>query len=206
MGCGQSKIEQEETVARCKDRKRFIREAVVARNGLAMAHSAYAVSLKNTGAALSDYAQGESVISDIHRAHHTLAITSSSSRVVVNPPADRIFPPPPLPGSSETMSPLQRSSSAPLVAVSKNKGKAPMNTSITEEADGDDGNVDEPVPGSGPMHDESVPPLPLPVHESKGMETVEYLFQDTMHEYPYKPVLDMVQLSLLISIVPIRTW
>jgi Protein of unknown function (DUF630) len=192
MGCGQSKIDQEETVARCKDRKRFIRETVVARNGLAAAHSAYAVSLKNAGAALSDYAQGESVISEIHGANHTLAITSSSGRVAVNPPADR-FLPPPHPGSSETMDPLQRSSSEPLVAVSKNKGKAPMNASVTEEEDGDDGNVDELMPGSVPsveMHGESVPPLSLHIHE-----TAEYVFQDTTNEYPYKPVLDMCIVS-----------
>lgn len=182
MGCGQSKIDQEETVARCKDRKRFIGEAVVARNGLAAAHSAYAISLKNTGAALSDYAQGESAISDIHRTHHTAAITYSSDRAAVNPPADRILAPPPVPGSAEMMSPLQRSSSAPLVEVSKNKGKAPMTASITEEEDGDGGNFYETVPGSVPsdmMHEESLPPPP----------------PDTMHEYPYKPVTEMCILS-----------
>ncbi|XP_078149446.1 protein ROLLING AND ERECT LEAF 2-like [Carex rostrata] len=161
MGCGQSKIDQEETVARCKDRKRFIGEAVVARNGLAAAHSAYAISLKNTGAALSDYAQGESDISDIHRTHYTAAITYSSARAAVNPPADRILPPPPVPGRAEMMSPLQRSSSAPLVEVSKNKGKAPMTASITEEEDGDGDNFYETVPGS--------------------------VLSDMMHEYPYKP-------------------
>lgn len=183
MGCGQSKIDQEETVTRCKDRKRFIGEAVVARNGLAAAHSAYAISLKNTGAALSDYAQGESDISDIHRTHHTAAITYSSDRSAVNPPADRILPPPPVPGSEEMISPLQRSSSAPLVEVSKNKGKAPMTASITEEEDGDGGNFYETVPGSVPsdmMHEESRPPPP----------------PDTMHdEYPYKPVTEMSILS-----------
>ncbi|KAJ1686070.1 hypothetical protein LUZ63_017460 [Rhynchospora breviuscula] len=185
MGCGPSKIYQEETVARCKDRKRFMREAVVARNGLAAAHSAYAVSLKNTGAALSDYAQGESAISDIYRAHHTSAVTSSV-RAAVNPPADTILPPPP-PESSQNISQLQRSSSAPLVAVSKNKGKAPIDASIAEEENRDGVDLDESVPGLVPpglMHGEPVPFSPLPVHESKGMETAEYLFQDTMHEYP----------------------
>ncbi|KAJ4819265.1 hypothetical protein LUZ62_031831 [Rhynchospora pubera] len=187
MGCGPSKIYQEETVARCKQRKLFMREAVVARNGLAAAHSSYAVSLKNTGAALSDYAQGESAISDIHRAHHISAVTSSV-RTAVNPPADTILPPPP-PESSQNISQLQRSSSAPLVAVSKNKGKAPIDASIAEEENRDGVDLDESVPGLVPpgwMHGEPVPFSPLPVHESKGMETAEYLFQDTMHEYPYK--------------------
>ncbi|KAE8682667.1 Bromo-adjacent domain-containing protein, putative isoform 1 [Hibiscus syriacus] len=55
MGCAQSRIDNEESVARCKDRKYLMKEAVVARNSFAAAHSAYAISLKNTGAALSDY-------------------------------------------------------------------------------------------------------------------------------------------------------
>ncbi|KAL2516162.1 hypothetical protein Fot_30133 [Forsythia ovata] len=61
MGCTQSKIENEETVNRCKERKQYMEQAVTARNKFAAAHSAHAMSLKNTGAALSDYAQGEVV-------------------------------------------------------------------------------------------------------------------------------------------------
>ncbi|KAH6788179.1 kinesin-like protein [Perilla frutescens var. hirtella] len=59
MGCTQSKIENEETVNRCKERKQHMERAVTARNKFAAAHSAHAMSLKNTGAALSDFAQGE---------------------------------------------------------------------------------------------------------------------------------------------------
>ncbi|RVW87965.1 hypothetical protein CK203_033912 [Vitis vinifera] len=49
MGCTQSKIENEEIVTRCKERKQFMKDAVTARNAFAAAHSAYAMSLKNTG-------------------------------------------------------------------------------------------------------------------------------------------------------------
>ncbi|KAJ0831733.1 putative nitrate regulatory gene2 protein [Helianthus annuus] len=59
MGCAQSKIENEEAVSRCKDRRNFMKEAVTARNAFASGHSGYAMALKNTGAALSDYAQGK---------------------------------------------------------------------------------------------------------------------------------------------------
>lgn len=171
MGCGQSKIEQEETVARCKDRKRFMHEAVVARNRLAAAHSAYAASLKDTGAALSDYAQGEWAISDhIPRPHRDSANSNVNSHVMSLP---------------------QRSSSASLVEVSRNKGKAPMDMSIREEEE----DADESVPRRVILYDSGV------------METGEYLFQDTMppltlfsrgqnYEYPYKPVLELYKLTL----------
>ncbi|KAE8676579.1 hypothetical protein F3Y22_tig00111584pilonHSYRG00214 [Hibiscus syriacus] len=53
MGCAQSRVDNGESVARCKDRKCLMKEAVVARNAFAAAHSGYAISLKNTGAALS---------------------------------------------------------------------------------------------------------------------------------------------------------
>uniref|UniRef100_A0A0D9V1A6 DUF632 domain-containing protein n=1 Tax=Leersia perrieri TaxID=77586 RepID=A0A0D9V1A6_9ORYZ len=59
MGCGQSKIEQEEAVCRCRDRRKLMSDAVQARNAFAAAHSAYTVLLKSTGGALSDFAQGE---------------------------------------------------------------------------------------------------------------------------------------------------
>ena len=56
MGCAQSKIENEESVSRCKDRGNFMKEVVTARNTFASCHSGYAMALKNTEAALSDYA------------------------------------------------------------------------------------------------------------------------------------------------------
>ncbi|KAI9107916.1 hypothetical protein K1719_021252 [Acacia pycnantha] len=59
MGCTQSKIENEEAVARCKERKQYMKEAVTARNAFAAAHTSYATYLKNTGAALSDFIHGE---------------------------------------------------------------------------------------------------------------------------------------------------
>ncbi|KAF2323343.1 hypothetical protein GH714_034787 [Hevea brasiliensis] len=61
MGCTQSKIENEEAVSRCKERKQFMKDAVAARNAFASAYSAYAITLKNTGAALSDYTHASSM-------------------------------------------------------------------------------------------------------------------------------------------------
>ncbi|KAF2286931.1 hypothetical protein GH714_035688 [Hevea brasiliensis] len=89
MGCAQSKVDNEESVARCKERKILMKEAVVARNAFAAGHSGYAVSLKNTGAALSDYAQGE---------------VQEPQSNLQQPPLEPISqPPPPPPSSSPSM-------------------------------------------------------------------------------------------------------
>ncbi|XP_019452102.1 PREDICTED: uncharacterized protein LOC109354216 isoform X2 [Lupinus angustifolius] len=59
MGCTASKLENEDTVRRCKDRRRLIKEAVSARHLLAAAHSDYCRSLRLTGSALCTFAAGE---------------------------------------------------------------------------------------------------------------------------------------------------
>lgn len=55
MGCSQSKLDDEEAVKICKDRKRFIKEAVEHRTQFANGHIAYIQSLKRVSAALLDY-------------------------------------------------------------------------------------------------------------------------------------------------------
>ncbi|KAK6148865.1 hypothetical protein DH2020_016390 [Rehmannia glutinosa] len=78
MGCTQSKIENEETVNRCKERKQHMERAVTARNKFAAAHSAHAMSLKNTGAALSDFAQGEVIYPSAAAAVASVASSSAN--------------------------------------------------------------------------------------------------------------------------------
>ena len=60
MGCAQSRVDNEEAVARCKDRRKVIKEVVTASKEFAAGHFAYAIALKNADAALSDYGHGES--------------------------------------------------------------------------------------------------------------------------------------------------
>lgn len=104
MGCTQSKIENEEAVHRCKERKDYMGRAVMARNKFASAHSATAVSLKNTGAALSDFAQGEVVVAP---SVGVAANTAPSYESFIRPP-------PPLPPSfSITSSPLHQAAATP---------------------------------------------------------------------------------------------
>jgi hypothetical protein len=62
MGCSQSKLDNEEAVKICKDRKRFIKEAVVHRIQFANGHIAYIQSLKRVSAALLDYFEGDQAL------------------------------------------------------------------------------------------------------------------------------------------------
>ncbi|KAL8189318.1 hypothetical protein R6Q57_028884 [Mikania cordata] len=131
MGCTQSKIENEEIVIRCKDRKTMMKEAVSARNAFAAAHFSYAAALKNTGAAISDYAQGEVEFSD-HR--HSSSVDAVSSKTILppappQPPYDTLFPPPP--------PPLQRASTMPELSTSEPELNSHPDP-IMEELDEDD--------------------------------------------------------------------
>ncbi|KAA3485930.1 DUF632 domain-containing protein/DUF630 domain-containing protein [Gossypium australe] len=59
MGCSTSKLENEEAVQLCKDRKNFIKQAVEQRTRFATGHLAYIQSLKRVSAALRDYVEGD---------------------------------------------------------------------------------------------------------------------------------------------------
>lgn len=59
MGCSSSKLDDEEAVQLCKDRKNFIRKAVEHRTKFASGHTAYLRSLKRVSAALKDYVEGD---------------------------------------------------------------------------------------------------------------------------------------------------
>lgn len=59
MGCSTSKLDDEEAVQLCKDRKRFIKQAVEQRARFASGHLAYVQSLKRVSAALRDYIEGD---------------------------------------------------------------------------------------------------------------------------------------------------
>uniref|UniRef100_A0A803LIE8 Uncharacterized protein n=1 Tax=Chenopodium quinoa TaxID=63459 RepID=A0A803LIE8_CHEQI len=62
MGCTASKLDNEDTVRRCKERRRLIKDAVFARHHLAAAHADYFRSLRVTGDALTDFAAGEPLL------------------------------------------------------------------------------------------------------------------------------------------------
>lgn len=128
MGCAQSRIENEESVSRCKDRKILMKEAVVARNAFSAGHSGYAVAMKNTGAALSEYAQGESEEAP-HLHHHHSSHAQTLEQATPQPPPppppppiENLPPPPPLPNFSPSPSPqLKRAATMPEIPMKLRK-------------------------------------------------------------------------------------
>ncbi|XP_043711616.1 nitrate regulatory gene2 protein-like [Telopea speciosissima] len=98
MGCTASKLDNEDTVRQCKDRRRLMKEAVYARHHLAAAHSDYLRSLRLTGSALSDFSAGE-----------PLSVSDQTPAVLLRNPSSVSFrstePPPPPPPRPLTPSP-----------------------------------------------------------------------------------------------------
>lgn len=95
--------------------------AVTARNKFAAAHSAHAMSLKNTGAALSDFAQGEVIYpSSASTVGSTVSAATIGGAAAPPPPHPyESFPPPPPPPheSFPNSSPLQRAATMPEFAI-----------------------------------------------------------------------------------------
>ncbi|XP_075489788.1 protein ROLLING AND ERECT LEAF 2-like isoform X2 [Primulina tabacum] len=138
MGCAESKIENEEAVLRCRDRKQFMKQAVIARNKFAAAHSAHAMSLKNSGASLSDFAHGEVVFPSSAAVDPSAASSSGASATPHPIPYDNfLVPPPPLPPSFSTAAPLQRASTMPefSIPLPVNKHSDPIIEEVNDEED-----------------------------------------------------------------------
>ncbi|KAL3348780.1 hypothetical protein AABB24_022108 [Solanum stoloniferum] len=142
MGCAASKLENEDTVRRCKDRRRLMKEAVYARHHLAAAHSDYCRSLRVTGSALSTFAAGEPLsVSD-----HTPAVllrtsfsTTAATTIKTPPPpppiripspSPSLHPPPPPPPFFPSPSPTIASSKLPHIlsasSVSSHQRQLPV--------------------------------------------------------------------------------
>ncbi|KAL2236063.1 UNVERIFIED_CONTAM: Protein ALTERED PHOSPHATE STARVATION RESPONSE 1 [Sesamum indicum] len=192
MGCAQSKIDNEESVSRCKERRNIMKEAVSVRNAFASAHSGYAVSLKDTGAALSDYAQGEVPPPPPE------AVAPSDPPVTEQPPppppppmeSSLPPPPPPLPTFSP-MPPLQRAVTMPAISHSENmkgkmKGIAMDESDIYEEEEEEEeeekGGFRRRKKGVEEVGVETpvrTPPNPTTLPEIRGMAW-DYFFMDNM--------------------------
>ncbi|XP_062213867.1 protein ALTERED PHOSPHATE STARVATION RESPONSE 1-like [Phragmites australis] len=92
MGCSHSKVENEEPVRRCKDRRQLMKQLVRRRPELAAAHNAYLHALRNTGATLRQFAEVES------------ALSQQPPVGLAAPPLPPPPPPPPPPEPSVTSS------------------------------------------------------------------------------------------------------
>ncbi|KAJ4906456.1 hypothetical protein Rs2_10114 [Raphanus sativus] len=103
MGCAASKLDNEDTVRRCKDRRRLMTESVRARHQLAAAHADYCRSLRITGSALSSFAAGE-----------PLAVSDQTPAVFLHTPSEHSssYVPPRVPPSPSVYTPSEHSSSS----------------------------------------------------------------------------------------------
>lgn len=212
MGCGQSKIENEEAVLRCKDRKLYMKDAVSARNAFAAAHSSYATYLKNTGAALSDFANGE--VAHFHSSPSAHSTVHSSSAASTSAPTFDPFPPPP--PDPNFRFPLQRAATMPEIKIQKPDPQRLVTGTIIEEEEGVESDGEDPRTRlkrrSGSSHknsrvveDEGGPPpivsreeVPMPPQQHN--TPYEYLFSvDNMPGTTFSdaiPVAEFVEVSL----------
>ncbi|KAF2538667.1 hypothetical protein F2Q68_00018853 [Brassica cretica] len=132
MGCAQSRVDNEEAVARCKDRRNVIKEAVTASKAFAAGHFAYAIALKNAGAALSDYGHGESD-QTLDAALENRAADGPATPQPPPPPPIENLPPPPPPLPQFTPSPIKRAISLPAMAGRGRKVRGIDSMAIEEE-------------------------------------------------------------------------
>ncbi|KAG6483958.1 protein ROLLING AND ERECT LEAF 2-like [Zingiber officinale] len=91
MGCSASRVENEDCVRRCKERRRLMKEIVHSRHHLASAHSDYLRSLRVTGSALTRFSRGEPLAVSEH-SPPVLLRASSPSPASLPPPTP--LPPP----------------------------------------------------------------------------------------------------------------
>ncbi|KAM3699810.1 hypothetical protein ACJW31_05G054000 [Castanea mollissima] len=199
MGCSQSKIENEEAVSRCKDRKLYMKEAVSSRNAFAAAHSSYATYLKNTGAALSDYAHGE--VSHHHHHSHSAPLSAASPPPPLTAPsssASPSFAPPPPPNIIIDMPPIKRAVSMPQFKIQKAEQVKQVGDTIIEEEEGSESESDDPRTrlkrrSSGSNRNRNrvvenegappVPPPPMEVEEATSPVPMPPQQQDTPYDY-----------------------
>lgn len=93
MGCVASKVEDEEAVRRCKERKKLIKQLLTCRAHLAAAHFAYLRSLRDTGSALRQFAEVESPVDPTKTPpSHLLAPRSPLSLPPSPPPPPQFSP------------------------------------------------------------------------------------------------------------------
>lgn len=114
MGCNNSKIDNEEGVARCKQRKRVMRDVVASRHNFAASHVMFIKSLGDVGVAFRVFAEGETTKEHIM---YSEVSTPRTPTLSLGPPPATLHPPPPFsPGFSP--SPPPHSPPSPHVKLS----------------------------------------------------------------------------------------
>ncbi|XP_008813601.2 protein ROLLING AND ERECT LEAF 2-like [Phoenix dactylifera] len=129
MGCTASRLDNEDTVRRCKERRRFMKEAADSRHHLASAHSEYLNSLRLTGSALTRFAQGEPLAVSDHTPPILLLRTHPNpppfTATSLPPPTPQPPPAPPRFFPSPSPSPTIASSKLPHILSDSNPASTP---------------------------------------------------------------------------------
>lgn len=114
MGCTNSKIDVEDSVARCKSRMRFVEQAVSHRHAFAAAHAAYIQSLRISGAAIRQFADNE---------------PPQQAKQPAFTPREQLHPPPKPPVPEGPLRPLIRAHTLPPIALSSTEITSERSTS-----------------------------------------------------------------------------
>ncbi|CAK9324291.1 unnamed protein product [Citrullus colocynthis] len=153
MGGSNSKIENNEALRLCKERKRFIKQAIDSRYALAAAHVCYVQALKNVGVSLRRYAEAEVLIE---------SSLSTSATEIDKTPSHSSYPSPcPSQTADASESPLQESPISPPIATISYmvaRGGTPLTVKVQPSSHSYvyEESVASPLP----------PPPPPPLHES----------------------------------------
>lgn len=91
MGCASSKMEDEKAVRRCKERRKLMKQLLTCRARMAAAHSTYLKSLRDTGSALRQFAEGESIV-DPTKTPQSLTLPPSPPPLPPSPPPPQFSP------------------------------------------------------------------------------------------------------------------
>ncbi|KAF8109596.1 hypothetical protein N665_0094s0062 [Sinapis alba] len=135
MGCSNSKPsmkkkkKKEEPLLLCKERKRFVKQAIDSRCALAAAHVSYIRSLRNIGACLRQYAEAETVAS--------VAASSPSTQPEKSPSRRRNSSSSSYPDDDSVDSPSLSHNSNPLNLRSYTKSTPPADSAVTFTLDED---------------------------------------------------------------------
>ncbi|XWS62383.1 hypothetical protein CRYUN_Cryun06bG0006200 [Craigia yunnanensis] len=160
MGCVASRIDKEERVQVCKERKRLMKQLVGYRGEFADAQLAYLRALKNTGVTLRQFTESDS-----------LELENTSYGLTLPPSPPSSLPPPPLPPS---FSPDSRK------AGDNGKGEAAQEESI--EINQDDCSTPPPPTASSSWNFLDLFDSPSPLHYPKQSETIEPVEEENWAE------------------------
>ncbi|KAG0572547.1 hypothetical protein KC19_VG104400 [Ceratodon purpureus] len=174
MGCSNSKVDNEEGVARCKQRKKLMKQTVTFRHNFAASHAQYVMSLKGIGSAFRQFAEGE--VKDGETYHSMYPDTPTTPRtptLSLGPPPSMLPPPPPM-SSGFSPSPPHSPPTTKLSALRLQRGSPNTRAASSPES----------------VSLDFLPPPPPPVivkqqyrmeHTPPTIPTKIYRFEDSSH-------------------------